>query len=427
MLRTSSLFLAASLTLTACTSDESTENTHLDLSHLHSYRTNSEYAEALKNCPALYQQERECRIRELPPLLVDSNDSNEPTVDEIMNRVAVSHQWMGDNLRQALEFLPKEIRILARPLAAIVIDDNIRPSFFMHSSGMIYLDPAHLWLTADEKNTISDGEDYRAAYASQMTTLPYWRYVDGNDYAYPSNKAVSRSVEEMSYSLAQLLFHELAHANDFIEINRLPSLNQEAGFSSLINPEGGQMSKHVQGSRPLQSNTLLNYAAALYKGQKASSSTKFLTGDLAGSHFSAEGANTTYSYSTRYEDFAMLVEETLMLRHFGFRRDTAFVEKSTPVDASEQNYTEINVRWGQRGRIGDPLVKPRAQHAMEEILPDINWSVFFNNRAEPTNMSIGDTWAQNLNLDSNDDQDMSRDAIERATSTRSEDLDFPHL
>ncbi len=427
MLKIQFIALLPCLLLVACISDESSSSGKLDLSDLRSYNPDSDYAEQLATCASAYQQNLECKIGTLPPLSADSSD--EPTVDEIMDRVVVSHQWMGDNFRAALteQLLPIEIRKMMRPLAAIVIDDDIRPSFFLSGSGMIYLDPKYLWLTSDEKSTISEVQDFRSAFAPQMTALPAWRYLNGDEYAYPSNDSTSRSATEMSYSLARLLFHELAHANDFIELERLPSLSPEAGFSSLLNPEGGQMSEHVQASHPLQSSTLLNYAAALYLGEPASEFTKSLSGINAGAHRNSEGANATYNYTTRYEDFAMLVEETMMLRHFGFRRDTAFVEQEvTGTDSSGEALTDYVVYWGQRGRIGDTLVRPRAQMAMEKLLPDISWGSFFDSLAEPSEMAVGATWLDNLDLTAGTDNDLSLDA--EAISERSQAQDFygPH-
>jgi len=425
MLKPLSLALMASLTLSACVTDDSGSD-EIDLSDLRSYDSSSDYAENLTICPVLYQQGRECKISSLPPLLVDSGER--PTIDDVMARVAVSHQWMGDNFRDALTAMPEEVLTMMRPLAAIVIDDDIRPSFFLPSAGTIYLDPKYLWLTEAEKNTINDKEDFRTAFSAQMTTRPAWRYVDGDSYAYAGNDSSSRTFDEMTENLARLLFHELAHANDFIEVNRLASLNQDAGFSSLLNTEGGQMSQAVVAANPLQSSTMINYAAAYYLGQNASDFTQSLRGSSAGASLETEGANATYGYSTRYEDFAMLVEETMMLRHFGYRRDTAFYEEDVIGEDEDNNdIIAYNVYWGQRGRIGNDLVKPRALHAMQELLPDTDWASFFDSLAEPTAMRVGESWGDNLDLsNSNDGIRISADDSSRATTLGSNDFASPH-
>ena len=433
MYKTLPWVLFASLALTACDSDNNsssnnTEYTPPDLSDLKSYRSDSAYAEALSICPSLYQQNRVCTIGELPPLSQDSAEV--PTVSEVMDRVSVSHEWMGINFQRALEseqLLPEVIRILARPLAAIVIDADIRPSFFLNSSGTIYLDPKYLWLTQEEKDTISDKDDFRSAYAGQMTTLPAWRYVDGDNYAYSSNSASTRTIEDMAQSLARLLFHELAHANDFIELDRLPNASSEDGFYVLLNNDGGQMSKSVQNNAPLQSSTLRDYAAALYLGATANVQTTSLRGSSAGAAFDSEGANATYGYTTRFEDFAMMVEETLMFQHYGFQRDAAFIEQDiVGVDSEGNDIVNHTVRWGQRGRLGAPLVKARAQAAMEQLLPNAQWSAFFDSLSTPSSMVVGQTWQQNLSSSASDTRQLSLDDIKRSATTSAEDFASPH-
>lgn len=422
--------LATGLALTACDSDNNSNSgsTPPDLSDLRSYRSTSAYAEALSICPSLYQQNRVCTIGELPPLAQDSAEV--PTVSEIMDRVSVSHEWMGANFQLALEseeLLPEVIRVLARPLAAIVIDADIRPSFFLNSTGTIYLDPKYLWLTQEEKDTISDKDDFRSAYAAQMTTLPAWRYVDGDNYAYSSNNASIRTLEDMAQSLARLLFHELAHANDFIELDRLPNVSADSGFFVLLNNDGGQMSKTVQNNAPLQSSTLRDYAAALYLGATANVQTTSLRGDSAGAALESEGASATYGYTTRYEDFAMMVEETLMFQHYGFQRDTAFIEQDVVgVDGEGNDIVDNTVRWGQRGRLGAPLVKARAQAAMEQLLPATDWTTFFDSLATPNSMIAGQTWQQNLSSSSSDTRQLSLDDAKRSATTSAEDFASPH-
>ncbi len=436
--------IAAALTLTtllaACSpseesSEPSNQYTPPDLSNLHSYKADSHYAEALRICPTLYQQNKECRIRELPPLSVDSAviSTDAELIDEIMDRVVVSHDWMGDNFRLALELLPRELLSLTSPLAAIVIDDDIRPSFFLHTSGMIYLDPKYLWLTDQQKADVSDVEDYRSANRAQMTTLPAWRYVQNNDYAYASSYASSRTEADMAYALARLLAHELAHANDFIELGRLPSINQESGFSALINSDGGQLSKNVMATvSPLISQTLLDYTAALYKSETASMATQNLTGSSAGLHMASEGANAVYSYTTRYEDFAMLIEESMMAKFFGFQRDSAFVQEEFEENDAEGNpvYSPF-VKWGVRGRISDPLVKPRAQKAIALLLPESEtngWTAFFNSLAAPSSMAYDATWLDNLDLIAGTSSDafLVEDAANRDTAPYPGDFGDPH-
>ena len=58
------------------------------------------------------------------------------------------------------------------------------------------------------------------------------------------------------------------------------------------------------------------------------------------------------------------------------------------------------MRWGQRGRVGDPTIKPRAQFAVQELAP---WVLqadpnAVNNLPAPIAMRAGDSWTGNLTV-----------------------------
>lgn len=407
------------LALSACKEEPATCSplNDLDLSNLQGYTSDGPYAQPLRACPSRFNNGSVCTIGELPPLAADAPGI--PTIEQVLDRVAVSHTWMGDNFKTALEQMPADIRTLSKPLAAIVIHDGVRPSFFFSPTGTIYLDAKYLWLTPEQQADVTSKDDCRSAFVNRLSTSPAWRYVDQGDYAYSSNERAClspedlaqstlseedncRSVEDMTASIARLLFHELAHANDFIEFDRLPSLNDSDPFSALLNDAGGQMSAAVTASAPLQSQTLLEFAAVRYKGADPSSYIQSLTGFEAGAELSYEGANATYGYTNRHEDFAMLVEETMMAKHFGFQRDAGFVG---PVQSPSEDKPITAVQWGQRGRLGAPLVKQRAQQSMEVLMPNTDWSVFFESLGAPSMLTSGKSWMDNLNPDTlqNDD------------------------
>ena len=73
--------------------------------------------------------------------------------DAIMQRLVVSHDWMGQRFKEVLDILPAEILQLMSGVTAVVIDDDIRPSYYTNWTGAIYLDPANLWLTNDDSLT----------------------------------------------------------------------------------------------------------------------------------------------------------------------------------------------------------------------------------------------------------------------------------
>ena len=57
-----------------------------------------------------------------------------------------------------------------------------------------------------------------------------WRYVKDNSYAsyyYPEDMRVTRQASDGLYRLASLMYHELAHANDFFAQSTWAKLKQK--------------------------------------------------------------------------------------------------------------------------------------------------------------------------------------------------------
>jgi hypothetical protein len=115
-----------------------------------------------------------------------------------------------------------------------------------------------------------------------------------------------------------------------------------------------------------------------------------------GAFFAGDRATDTYNYSTTREDIAMLLEEFMLARNHGFRRDVAISDKITSTTTS----STLIVRWGQRGRVGETAVRPRVQQAVQALAPwvlaaDAN---AVTNLPAPLAMRAGESWAANLCL-----------------------------
>ena len=60
--------------------------------------------------------------------------------------------------------------------------------------------------------------DFRAEFGSELMFVPLSRYVDGTDYAweyFSLSDNQTRIISDLEMPLTGLMFHELAHANDF--------------------------------------------------------------------------------------------------------------------------------------------------------------------------------------------------------------------
>src|SRR5690606_776398 len=166
-------------------------------------------------------------FRSLEELPVLGMETAAPTVADVMSRVLVSHSWMGERLQEVLNEMPDDLLLLFRSITVIVVDDDIRPSFYRFGTAAIYLDPDYLWLTFEEEVTISNKEDFRGEYIRQMAYRPVWRYLNGPD-------EMRRSLDTIVVDTAQLLFHELAHATDRFPPAFFDSVDRSQRIQSII-------------------------------------------------------------------------------------------------------------------------------------------------------------------------------------------------
>jgi len=278
--------------------------------------------------------------------------------------------------------------LMTRGLTAIVISYDIRPSFYYAVTGAIYLDPNGMWLTQAEKAVIDETPDYRSDFGSQLQFLLLWRYVQGNT----DIRAFNRDLQSVTLKTAALLFHELAHANDFFPSTEWYSHSPQirvldAALSSDF--ESDQLSVAL----PLQSQTMRNLAQVSFAGESANATQKsYLPADIE-SFFTSDVATDYYAYSSIREDYTMLFEELMMQKRFNVFRDVAITNQPTGSNISAQDYI---VTWGQRGRIGEENIKPRVLFSASRVLPEFDSADALSSVPAPIAMIAGNNWIENL-------------------------------
>ncbi|WP_085297078.1 hypothetical protein [Cognaticolwellia mytili] len=384
------------------------------LARVFPFKANSPYADVLTKC--IYDNTIDfrstCRLNELPLI---AQDTTNPKIDDIMNRVLVSHQWMGERFQAFLQDNDShgDFKNLLRATTAIVISYDIRPSYYWAVTGAIHLDPSNLWLTPEERDTINQAPDFRASYGDSLNFVMPWRYVKNNSYAnffYPEDVRIGRDAADGVHELAALMYHELAHANDYFPQSVWASLNRNDRILDAVERQqktGGIQSDKLATALPLNGTEMYRLAQVRYQGDTATATEKnYSPSDVAG-FFSPEHSPHFYNYSSLREDYAMLFDELMMKVRFDVDRDIAITNQ--PQSAAE----EYIVEWGQRGRIGENNIKPRVDYVTRRILPEfttVNEAI--NNLATPIIMQNGKTWAENLTISPVSKKATNKDANE---------------
>lgn len=370
-------------------------------SRVYPYLASGPYAAALQECiyhPGLSTQKL-CNVGRLG-LLGQETRGLTPTVEQVMQRVLVSNDWMGEVFERYLreQDTAGDLRRMFNATTAIVIGGRVRPAFYWAGTGAIYLDATYLWLTPEQRDTVSERPDPRSDYGQDLAYSMIWRYVQNNDYAggrYPVDERRSRSLSDLNARLGSLLFHELSHAGDFLP-PRVHGL-MDIGKDVWGNRASGTASEQLAFKLPLLSQTMVQLGQVQFFGAPSTAELRALTPADVMAQFSPDRATDEYNYSLApgqtlgREDAAMLIEEAMVQLRFGILRDVAITPLLTPTGSS----ADLVVHWGQRGRVGHAAIRPRVAEVMSQITPWVSASELDRLQAPQTLVS-GRTWAVNL-------------------------------
>ncbi|ASJ71391.1 hypothetical protein [Granulosicoccus antarcticus] len=371
-----------------------------DVDKLFVYRSDSPYAPVLKECALIDEINDGCTLEVLPFI---TQASPVFTKEDILDRLLVTHDWMGERFEALLNEAPEYMIPLFGSLTSIVIGSTVRPSNYWIGTGGIQLDPANLWLSIEEKANVSIVDDFRSDFGKE---LQFWDMaslrIDGRPAIqfFSLSSRQERTFKDILIPVYRLLYHELAHAMDYLPVASIASLD-----SSLVPAEALSANSHYFLSPqlyldlPLYSQVLYDLAQVSFQGGKVTDVQKNLTPLLVGSEMAIDGALEYYGYNTWREDLATLFTAVMMKKDFEVDYFLAFVDK--PKDESEYSCSELTVGWGVKNRLADPLVAPRAKWVVDSIYgSSAQFDDFFANQlGEAVAMTEGLDWCANRDVD----------------------------
>ena len=351
-----------------------------------------------------------CSLEKIPFLGMVSAP---PTIEDLLNRLVISHQWMGERFESILRGMdPRVLAAILRlsgSITAITISADIRPSHYNLRNSAIYLDPLLIALTREEADTVDQEADFRSEFGKDFQFIGVWRYVTSeNEYHY--NLALeNRKQKDIMRYMARLLFHELAHANHYFSHKAISSTSCAdmpircrqppilAFFDWAAPYELSHIFEFSDVDYGLQDTNMKDYAKVRYSGKAISSEQEAWSATDMGGWFGADRGVHDYSYTTQHEDIAMLTEATLTKFFYDADMDVAYIDRPESGEFS----ADTPVTWGRRGRLGNPLVSNRAKHLMDLMIPNLIPDEFFTNLAttDPErNFASACGWLDNLDL-----------------------------
>lgn len=321
------------------------------------------------DCAKAFLDKRSCDLSVIQPIGVSGEAV---TIEQIEDRLVVSHQWMADSFIAALrEIDDQDLLNLFKPLNSIVISYDVRPSFYNTATASMYIDPKYVWRNKTEWDSIHQQDDYRKDFQTEFKFDKAQRYVDQNAYnyvtysnSYNSFSNYRRDAEHVAPGLFRLLAHELAHANDFLPPSDLIQVPDSGTISDYLQ-RLQTLNRDLFDSNPLTSATLREAAQVAFRGKAMTDEVRNLTGEDAGFEFAGDKAAAFYSYSHPAEDVAMLFEAYMMFKKYNAISDFAFV--SIP-QTTNPTCNEWEIQWGQRSRLSSQGVQDRAVFVANRIL-----------------------------------------------------------
>ncbi len=338
-----------------------------------------------------------CTLGELPLL---GQSAPVPSIEQVMQRVLVSHDWQAEVFERFLREQDSsgDLRRMLAATTAVVIGGRIRPAFYWSATGAIYLDAAFLWLTPEQRDTVSETPDPRSDYGRDLQYSSPWRYVKDNAFATPARPVAARATRELTeirVELGRLLYHELTHAGDFFPPSSHASLPANRRVYEAVPAQ--TPSQRLQQQSPFFSQEMVGLGRVLFFGEASTAAQRGYSPALVAQWFSQDRVNDDYSYSlpsgssVPREDAAMLVEEAMVQLRYGVLRDFGF----TPLIPTGGTAADQTLVWGQRGRIGEPALRGRLQLVLSEVMPWLPASEL-SRLAAPVQLRPGLTWGQNL-------------------------------
>lgn len=386
--------------------DDSGSNPETVTSHMLAYRPNSPYAAALDACVYNNELTSSCTFAQLPLI---GQQTESPTIDDILDRTYVSHPWMGEAFEQFLQTSnsSEDLLQMLRATSAVVISYDIRPSFYWAVTGAIYLDANNFWRSPEERDTINTQPDYRSGFGSDLDFSVFWRYIKDAAYYYPqtglaASARATRTQQGVDAALTWLMYHELAHANDFFDYTTWSSLSSSNTPLNYVN-SNAPLSTGLENTLPLTSSELHALAQVRYGGDDANSTQRTYTSAQVANWFASDGAVTFYSYYTEREDFANLVERFMMLYRMDASADVAIFSGDAVDDGS------YDVTWGQRDRINDSNLQLRVDYAVSRVLPELDIPAIQAVMPTPTLFPADSTWFNTVDLDNEESVQLTGD------------------
>jgi hypothetical protein len=367
----------------------------------YSYVANGPYRSQLKDC-ASRSNENACLLDELPMIY---QDVKEPSVSDIMNRVLVTHDWMGLRFQQLLEQMPREALKAFAPVTHIVVGgDGTRTTEYDAYGNVLTIGPRVLWLTADEKLSLFEETDGGGGTTDEMDSLQFdfrYRFMKNDSYALWFESMESRELYQLYGRFQTSLFYSLAFANNISYAAVIDDLPTDISTVEVFDDYYAGLSTELynQPGVSVGSEILNDLSFSYYEDDVAPTELEntYLP-DYVGGLFADDGMPVFYSYRNRWSEVRRLLQLGMLQYFDDIYIDVAFTNPEP--DFEVLGCDDARIGWGVRNRLANPAVAGKAKFLMEQVFGQSAKldNFFANDLGEELPLPVGEGWCDSIRL-----------------------------
>lgn len=321
--------------------------------------SDSPYAEGILKC-ALQKDGDDCTPGKVPLLGIKGEVF---TPEFILKNTIVSHDFLAKNFASVLKSVSNKYLLnMFASVAGVVITDEISSSFYYSPTGMIYLNATYLWKTQFEFKKLKFKKDRRFARDPRKKIYNNIDFVKNNQVLYTVKRKKERTLDDIASDLTRLLFHELAHAADSYPIEIQEHLDKTKTYYELNKARSDEKLIVSENIGIAYSNKIWEYALFYIDGLLVNPESYVLSREDFIAEFVPNNGLAFYSYKTKREFLAMMMETYFMLFTEGYEVcNSAFyledVEKTS------------ELFWFQKNRILQDNVLSDAKKSINLMFP----------------------------------------------------------
>ncbi len=299
--------------------------------YVHAVTLNKELEKNLQKCIYAIEENNSCKISELPLLRYSfkETDNKVDLIKKINERLLVSHPFLQRNFLNLLNELPIELLKMFGAVNAIVIADNISPSFYMPVTGAIYFNAQYFWLNQAEKNQLYSKKDYRSDFGKELKFDTYSPRRGKTESLWSIREKPEVTIDQLKVYTSRVIIHELSHANDYFpeDLSAEIKLREEETYDAIsLDMIMGKKKLSSRMPNQVTNEVLLKVGKILFRGEEASAEILKMTAKVFWDLFKKERVADIYALSSHAEDLAMINESVMMNYYYSIEYSNVVYE-----------------------------------------------------------------------------------------------------